>query len=343
MKRLYKYIELSNIASSIKSLYDQGLPMLIIFELLDDLPISKSYKISLKNIRSDISKGKSLEESFKKHSNLYPLFFIQSIAIGEKCGKISEVLYQLEKIYSKIDFILKKIASSLIYPIVIITSLIILLTLLILFAIPIFYKILKDLNAEVPLICNILNNISIYVKDNPLTVIIGIVFYLILTPILFLRLIKKDKLIEYITNIKSIKMYFEYNCLLYLTLIFKSGIPLTLGLETCINSTESKILRNIFMKIFDDVSKGDTFYSAVKKTNIFSKYSMVLIKIGEESGSLEYRLEFACKYIEESGLNYLDGKLKLIQPISILVIGGVIMFFISTIVLPLFSGLYGGI
>lgn len=341
-KAKYKYSELSNIASCIKSLYSQGIPLLNVFELLDDLPISSNYKTSFKHIRYSISKGKTLEESFKNYSHIYPDLFIQTIALGESYGNLAEVLSQLEKIYIKLDRVNKKIKSSIAYPIFISVTILLLFFFIVIFAIPTLYGVFENLNSAVPPVCEVLYKFSGFIKEKPIVFILGITIYFAVVPVLITKLKSQENTKEFLIKIKIVREFYEYMILLYLLLIFKSGIGLSQGIDMCISSIDDKYVKKIFSNILNKITKGNSFYDAIDNEKIFSRYSKALIKIGEESGDIEGRIEFACNKVEERVINNVDVILNNMQPATIIFMGVVVGAFLITIVLPLFSSLYGG-
>ena len=339
----YNYTELANISSCIRSLNAQGLSLLTTFDLLDDLPISTRYKASLKQVRNSIANGLSLEESFKKNRNLYPDFFIQTIALGEEYGRLNDVLEQIEKIYLKLDFIRKKVTSSMIYPVLIMTTLLIATVFLVLYGIPIFHNIYLSMNSSVPDICEKLNDLSTFIKSSPLVVIIGAGCYIIAIPYLIFKIGGSNLVKRILLKANIVRRYYEYISLLYLLLIFKSGVSITSGLELCIDNIDNKNVKNMFLMVLNDIHSGNTLYESIFKSDIFSKYSKALIKIGEESGNLDGRLEFACNHVEIYLFESIDKKIKGLQPLTVIIMGGLVGAFVVFIVLPLFTSIYGGV
>lgn len=290
-----------------------------------------------------MEKGVSLEDSFNKHKSIYPDFYIKNIAFGEKCGRLNDVLLEVEKIYTKQDYILKKVISSSIYPIFLVISMLLLIIALVLFGIPIFYNIYESMGSEIPSVCLKLYTLGAWIKENTIVFILGTISYLILCPYLVIKLIDKNKVKYYISQKFIFRYFTEYMFLLHLNLSFKSGIPLIESLNLCSNNITSSVIKTTFKEILTRIYGGYTLYDSIEDNKFLSKHTKVFIKIGEESGSLEERLEFACKHVENYLMSSLDSYMKALQPISIIFMGIFIAFFLFYIVLPLFSSLYGGI
>ena len=109
MKKKPSYRDLALMAGNIGSLYDEGISLLNILSLIDELPLKKEYKELLKIMEKDIREGASLYDGFKKGGVLIPNFFNSMVDIGERTGKIVYVLKGLEIFYSKIFYIKKAI------------------------------------------------------------------------------------------------------------------------------------------------------------------------------------------------------------------------------------------
>ena len=98
MKKKVSYNDLALIAGNISTLYEDGIQLLNIFTLLDELPLRKEYKSLLREMEEVIKGGGSLKSAFsKERETLIPNFFISMVGIGEKTGRIVYVLRGLEE------------------------------------------------------------------------------------------------------------------------------------------------------------------------------------------------------------------------------------------------------
>ena len=98
MKKKASYRDLALIAGNIGKLYDEGISLLNILNLIDELPLKKEYKVMLKEMEGIIKEGGSLSEGFKRGGALIPSFFNSMVDIGERTGKIVYVLMGLDVI-----------------------------------------------------------------------------------------------------------------------------------------------------------------------------------------------------------------------------------------------------
>ena len=92
MIKKHSFNDISIICENLANLYEDGIQITKAIELLNDFPLKKNYKESLKIIRDEIEYGESLGESFSRFKALYPIFLIGMISIGEKTGKLTYIL-----------------------------------------------------------------------------------------------------------------------------------------------------------------------------------------------------------------------------------------------------------
>ena len=343
IKLLYKkvkYNDLALIAGNIAMLYKEGISMLMIMDLLNELPISKHYKESIREAKSSILEGRSLEESFKDFDDLYPDFFIGMISMGERSGNLYKVLKGLEEYCNKITFIKSRIKSVLSYPLLIIIATICLLAFVVLFTIPILYDFFISLGTSVPFICKFSYNLSNYIKEHPLISLFYVFNYLILLPWFLGKYYFKNKLRELINRVPIYKDFIEYTFILLLSIIIRSGVNLSEGLVYAGNSFTNKDLKERFNYLNLSILNGDTISNSLDNTNNYSRYTISIIKLGEEGGSIEERLDSLSIYLEKKLISKINKGIALLQPASVIFMGGFVIIFLVIFILPLFSAMY---
>lgn len=333
------WYSLSLIADNIAKLYDDGLSFVYIFELLNDLDLSDKYKIALLKVKDSIKNGSSLKDAFKSEGDLFPNFFIEMIGVGEKTGNISKVLEGLKIFYSKLAFIKKFVINALSYPLIISISALGVCIFLSIAIIPSFKEVYVALGKEVPKSFNYIINIKEFILKNKLVSVMGLLLWGMALPYIAYKVFIKDNIYKVLRIFKLYTMFVEYINIMLLAVIIKSGINLIEGLEFC---SDLKMLNQnnyVISNIKKEVILGESLSGAMRKTKVFSDFTLAHIKLGEESGSLDLRL----MQIEESLFtriqDNLNKKINMIQPLIIMIIGGVVMIFILIFILPIFGEL----
>jgi len=333
--------QLALITGNLAQLYKDGIQITIALELVADIMNNKTYKDSLLKVLALIKQGKSLSEGFSEFKILYPEFFIGIIAIGENTGKLYSVLKGLNIFYDKCAFIKREIKNASMYPLFIILSMIILSMFFINKIIPSFCEIYRSMNIELPPSCKFIYDLNNNLKDNPFFTIVTISSWLLIIIIIFKYFSKKITL-ERFVKINIIKLFFEYIMVLFFSIITSAGINISKGLEHCEDSISFVYLQSKIRTINIDILRGRTLTEALDKSGIFSKYTLAIIKIREESGTIEEGFKELASNLENKLSEQIKRYLRCISPIFVIIMAGFILIFLVGFVLPLFNNLKSG-
>lgn len=334
---------LALIAGNIASLNGDGIPFLNILELLMEIPLARGYKESIYNIQVDITNGESFEDALKKHTELFPEFFISMVSIGEKSGRLNESLKEIEEYYSKISFIKKTIISAVSYPCVLIATMISLGIFLAFFIIPSFFEVYSSMGVEMPEKFLIIYRFVEELKEEPIIMSIYIVAWGLIIP----YIIAKYIFVKYIKipfeKIPVVREFYEYISISLLSIIVRSGINLSLGLNYCASSFSNKWLNNKFININSEIINGKTLTESLEEVGGYSSYTISIVKLGEASGSMDERLTLLSNHLEKKSVEKISKTLSYLQPALILIMAAIVLIFITTFVLPLFSSMMNGV
>ena len=336
MKKKVSYNDLALIAGNIFTLYEDGIQLLNIFTLLDELPLRKEYKSLLREMEEVIKEGGSLKSAFsKERETLIPHFFISMVGIGEKTGRIVYVLKGLEIYYKKLEQINKSIIKAITYPIFLMLALIALGIFVLFFFIPNMADIYGAMGKEIPNVYlkviliknNFLNNTFLILLE---TFILGIC-----VPYIVFKFFIKDNLNFLMQKIPIYNLFNEYIIIVLISVIINSGINIAIGLEYCYQGDLNKNIMIGLKKINNDLKNGKLLSQSMIETNMFSKSTLAHIKLGEECGALDKRLTI----LEDTIFTNLSFKISkitsMIQPFLILFIGVIIIIFIIKFLMPL--------
>ena len=322
MKKSYK--SLSIICENLSSLYKDGIDISMAVTLLEDIPLDIKYKNSIKNIEYYLSKGETIKEAFSHYKELYPEFLLSIVGLGENSGKIHKVLEALGNYYKKRYEIIKKIKDSLVYPIIILFALIILLFSLIFIILPIFYNSLSNLGSEIPKRITNIYLFQKYVKEHIFISLIFCFCFLVAGIIIAKTIKNKINFFNIFMKFKIIRQVIEYIFILML----------------CTNSMEFGIFKNELERVKKDIFNGKELNDSLKNCKFISKYSLSMIKLGEDSGSMEERLYVLEKSLEKNTYRNIEKSLVFFQPIMLLFMALIITSFIGYFLLPLIDILY---
>lgn len=336
------YNSLSLIAGNIAMLYKEGISILIMMDLLVELPINKNYKESIKEIKRFVINGKSLKDSFMEFDYLYPEFFVGMVSMGEKGGNLQEVMEGLEEYYSKMRFFKSTIKNALSYPIILFLSVMVLFLFIVFVTIPGLYDFYLNLNIEVPFTCKLIYNLVNYIKNNKVVASSYFILWLLVIPYIIYKYFLKDLIKNLFYKVGIVKWFNEFIFISLLFIIVKSGVNLSNGLIYSASSFKSSNLKERFLTLNSSILDGKSISESLREYGGYCKYTTSIIKLGEEGGEMDERLKSLSSYLERKLLSDINRYMAILQPASILVMGGFVITFLMIFIVPLFGSLLDG-
>jgi len=326
------------LCTQITIMLDAGIEFDKAIYIIKNIVRKKYLKDILDKIYLDIKNGSNISDSFSKY-NLFPNLFINMLQIGESTGKIEYVFRNMKEFYEKTRENKSRIKSILAYPLFLLIIGFGVLLLLIYKIIPIFQTIFESFNSEVPLITRVMINMSGHISKY------GYIYFLIILIIGFsiniFRKTKKGKnIIDYLkTKIMGVnKLYLYFNTYIFshcLSLLIISGSTLVDGLDITSKVLGNNYLETKLIDVENNVRSGMKFSDSLTKINYFSYEFIEMISIGEASGKVVDILNIMSNYYDNMYTQEINKITKRIEPIMILIIGGLLMFMLMGLFMPI--------
>jgi type II secretory pathway component PulF len=263
------------------------------------------------------------------------------IKAGEKSGTLDEVLYRLADYREKEDEIRRKIQASAAYPTLVIIVGIISVFIMLTFFLPKLMSIFTDMS-QLPLPTRILKQVSDFMGANWIGVLLGFALLFALFFGAKPGSYKKQILDAVKINMPFVRKFVRNAEIARfartLELLFKNGISVHESLQLSADTVDNEALKEQLKKAQEEIiNKGQTLSASLKKIGIFPTFAVNMIAVGEEGGRLEESLaEIANVYDRE-----VDQSIKimtsLLEPVLILVVGGIVGFIVFAMLLPIFN------
>jgi len=340
-KRIIDYETISIFCNQFQITLHSGITILKTLHILYLQCSNKLLKENLQFIAQEIKKGESLYSSLLKVPFAFPLFLCNMVKIGEESGRLEEILKELSLYYYKEHKLKKKIQNAMFYPIVVLATTFLSIIMLMVTAIPSITSVLVSLNADLPFTTKLIIDISNLIK-NHFWLLMTVSMTLIASVVIFIKQQRKSLLAStFIFNIpflgrvcrNTLEMQFSR----VLKILLSSGISLIRALEIVEETSSSSFLEAKLNGIVNEIKKGYSLSEAMTSTLFFSKFTLSLIKIGEETGSLEIMLEKVTIILGENVDNDIGKLTELIQPVMIIFIAVIVGGIIASVMLPIFS------
>ncbi|MBC5998007.1 type II secretion system F family protein [Romboutsia ilealis] len=341
---IFQKITIKDIAIFCRQFYtmlDAGLTVNAALEILAQQTPNKKLKDIIKLVEDDVKRGETLSSAMGKYQDAFPNLLINMIEVGEESGNLDTIMLRMSDQYEKDNKINNKVRVAMIYPSILAVVAALVVAVLMVFVIPSFMETFESMGTELPAITKLLMSISGFISSNILFITLTIVILSVLFRIyaktehgmqtigyLKLNLPIIDKL-----NEKIIVSRFTRT----MSLLMSSGIPMIRSLELIADIVGNKIAEEIILKMRESVVRGEGIYKPISKSNIFPKMMATMVKIGEESGTLDDIMYKTADFYDDELESQIQATSAMIEPILIVVMGVVVGFIVVSIMLPMTS------
>ena len=298
-------------------------------------------KNSLEDVVEDIESGATLSDAFAKHPKAFDKLYCNMIKAGEAGGALEAILQRLADFKEKSQTLKRRIKSAMVYPIVVISVACLIVGFILYFIIPKFEAIFKDFGVDLPGMTKFLIVASHVVVDK---------FYLvILTPVLFvimIKLIYRNKTGAYILDrilllIPVMGQIVEKSTVARTTrtlgTLVQSGVPILESLNIVRDTAGNMVFERAFTRIYESIREGETIAQPLREARIVDDIVVNMIDVGEETGDLDTMLNKIADNYDEEVETLVESLVSLLEPIMIVVLGGIIGFIVIALFLPLIS------
>lgn len=336
-----KLKDLSVFCRQFYTMLNAGVPILTCLDILSNQIQNEKLQKAIRQIEDEVAKGGILSDDMKNHVDVFPELLVSLVESGEASGNLDEIMLRMSTHYEKENKINNKVKSAMIYPMVLSIVAVIAVTFILTFVMPIFMDIFEESGTALPWSTRFLLGISNGIKNNWFLIIISIFLIAILSNILLRTeqgILFSSKLKLKLPILKKLnQMIIVSRFTRTLSTLIASGIPLIEGLRIVSNVAGNKVAEEALMKIRDKVMRGESLYSSMSESEIFPPMLYSMVKIGEETGSLDDILNKTADFYDEELESIIQASVALIEPILIVIMGVLMGFIIISIMLPMFD------
>lgn len=345
----FKKVSIKDIAIFCRQFYtmlDAGVSINASLTILSQQITNKKLREAIGRVEEAVSKGDTLSEAMMKENKIFPDLLVSMVQTGEVSGNLDNIMLRMSNHYEKEFKINNKIKSTMIYPAVLGCVAIVVVMFILTFIMPIFVDMFSQSGVALPLPTRILLGISKSIKEQGLLILLVIIF-IIMAIRYYLKsdggqfTLSKIKLsfpILKSLNEKIIVSRFTRT----LSTLLASGISLVQALEVVSGVLGNKVAEEKLLDVRESVVKGEGLSGPILDTKIFPPMLASMVRIGEESGSLDSILNKTADFYDEELENAIQTFTALLEPLMIVVMGAVLGFMIISMLLPMFD-MYGNI
>lgn len=340
----FKGVNISELAVTTRqfsTLISAGLPLEASLTALSEQTEDKRLGQVLTQVRERVSEGSSLANALSEHQNIFSDLYINIVKAGEASGTLDIVLLRLADFLEKQSALTSRVRGALIYPIFmfVIGGGVLFFTMT--YVIPRIAKIFEESDSALPLMTVILVNISGFLSNN-------ILFMLILIPIIVIAALRFNKT-------KRGKMFFDRLALKIpvfgkittmvviarftrtLGTLLSSGIPLLDALKIGEAVMGNEVYSETLEEVRTNVREGASLAQPLRDSGVFPPLVTRMIAVGEQTGEMEEMLVKVADIYDQQVETMVSTLTSLLEPVMIVIIGAIMGFIVFAVLLPIFN------
>jgi type IV pilus assembly protein PilC len=328
--------------NNLSGMLSAGLSLNRALSILEKQSTDSNFSDILRSLEEDINKGNTLSEGMKKFPKVFSGIFVPMVHSGEESGNLPKTLTEVGVSLKKSYDLNKKIKGAMTYPSIIVFAMMVIGVFMMIYVVPTLTKTFKDLGSELPTSTKII----IWVSD---TISQNIILFLILIGSFFFG-------IYLISRFKLVQRYFD-RIILYIPVVGKivkevntartartmSSLLLSgVNISNSLSITE-EVLQNVHYKelvhnAISSIEKGKVLSESFKENTFLYPIMMgEMIEVGEETGNLSQMLLDIANFYETEVDNKTKDLSTIIEPVLMLLIGGVVGVFAVSMIKPMYS------
>lgn len=324
------------------TMFTAGIPIVQGLDILSRQIENKTLATMLSQIKGDIETGTTLADALKKHPYVFDDLYVNLVAAGETGGVLDSVLMRLAGYIEKSMKLKKKVKGAMIYPAIVVSVAVLVVSIIMIFVIPIFSKIFTEMGVALPLPTR-----SVIWMSNFLAGIGGALILLgLIGSVVTLRQYRKtekgkrdiDRFLLQMPVIGDLlKKVAVARFSRTLGTLIGSGVPILEGLDICAKASGNKIVEDVVLTAKKDVASGKTVAESLSKSEFFPSMVIQMINVGESTGALDDMLIKIADFYDDEVDNAVQNLTTMLEPMMMVFLGTTIGYIVIALYLPIFK------
>lgn len=293
-------------------------------------------------IKTEVESGSTLNEALAKHPTHFDELYINLVAAGETAGVLDSVLDTIATYKERIEGIKGKVKKAMYYPVAVLAVAVGVSAILLIKVIPQFESVFANFGAELPFFTKLIVEMSRSLQAK------GYIYFIVIVAAIvgLIQGKKRSKAFAHFLDRLMLKIPIIGEVLTKaalarfartLSITFNAGVPLVEAPDTVAGATGNIVFEDAVLQMKEQVAGGHQLQLAMQQANVFPAMIVQMTAIGEEAGSLDAMLLKSAEFYEEEVNNTVDALSSLLEPIVIVIIGGMVGGMVVAMYLPIFK------
>ncbi len=325
------------------TMIDAGLPLVQCLEILSNQEPNKIFQAALRDIKSTVEQGATFSDALRRHPKIFNDLFVNLVQAGEVGGILDTILNRLAVYIEKNVKLVRQVKGALTYPIAVICILIVVMIVLLTFVIPAFENMFAEFGAKDSLPALTKGVIAVskgFVSYLPVTIVVaaGLVagaYYFYKAPrgkrMVHGAILKMPIMGPVLQKIAVARFTRTLGTLL------ASGVPILDALDIVAKTSGNMVIEEGLMYTRARISEGKNMADPLGELKAFPGMVVQMVAVGEQTGALDTMLNKIADFYEEEVDVAVASLTSLIEPLLMVVVGGMVGLVLVSMYLPIFE------
>ena len=341
--------KMTTFTRQLSTLQDAGLPLLRSMQILESQQRPGRLKTILGDVCEGVESGASLSDAMAQHPKAFDRLYSKMVAAGEVGGVLDIILQRLADFMEKNQRLKRRIKGAMIYPAVVITIAVLIVTGIMYFVIPKFQEIFNDFDVKLPGLTLWLIDASRWVAGQNEGQDVPGAIWIVFSPVILFGLFKLSRIPKagraatdwLFLRIPVVGGLIKKTAVARFTrtlgTLIAAGVPILEAITITKETSGNWVFERALGNVHDSIREGETFADPLRDSKVCDAIVVNMIQVGEETGDLDVMLmKIADNYDEEVDVA-VQSLLSLLEPFMVVILGGIVGTIVLALFLPLVS------
>ncbi len=320
---------------------DAGLPLVQALEIVGTQNDNPAFRAVLLDVKARVESGSTFADALGEHPKVFDTLFVQLVRAGEIGGILDTILQRLGAYIEKNEKLARRVRGAMVYPAIVLTVAVGVVMVLIVYVVPTFEKMFKDMGGSLPAPTQLLIDLSLFVRSHLLIILgvpaaIGVAFktwtskgrgqelwhaFVLKTP-MFGPLIRKVAVARFTRTLGT---------------MLSSGVPILDALEIVARSAGNRTVEAAILHVRAKISEGKNIAGPLAETGVFPAMVVQMIGVGEATGAMDQMLGKIADFYDDEVDVAVGALTSAIEPLMMVFLGGTVGYFMIAMYLPIFT------
>jgi len=323
------------------TLLKAGMPLVQSLDLLKRRVTAPLFRGVLEDVHERVRSGAALSEAFDAQGDLFPRVYTASLLAGERSGNLDAVLRRYVEYAKIIATVKRKTVSALVYPAILVTLALGLVTIIVLKVVPAFSDFYASFGAQLPFVTRVIVAVSDFIRGQFLYLVVGLLVAVVAVASWLQQKGQKarfDRVLLRLPMLGQIARKFGTSQMARtLATLLGGGLPLVNALDISSKSIGNQYMASQLEVVGARVREGQSFAAALDARGVFPEVAVKMAEVGESTGALQDMLNTVADFYDEEIATNMERFVTLVEPVLLVIMGLVIAGLLLALYMPLFQ------